>query len=72
MSRSFVFLLCAGALLLAVATAIYLHGANVAILDPAGPVALAERNVIIVTLLLCAIVVIPVFAMLFYFRVAVP
>ena len=50
-----------------VATAIYLHGANVAILDPAGPVALAERNVIIITLLLCAIVVIPVFAMLFIF-----
>jgi cytochrome o ubiquinol oxidase subunit 2 len=61
------FLLCAFALLLAVATTIYVQGANIAILEPAGPVALGERNIIIITFLLCAIVVVPVFVMLFAF-----
>jgi cytochrome o ubiquinol oxidase subunit 2 len=67
MRRYQVFLLCAFALLLALATALYVHGANIAILEPAGPVAAAEKNIIITTTLLCAIVVIPVFVMLFAF-----
>ena len=71
MSRLSVFLLCAGALVLAVATAVYVQHANIAILDPAGPVALAERNVIVITFFLCALVVVPVFVMLFHFRMAV-
>ncbi|HTR18496.1 MAG TPA: COX aromatic rich motif-containing protein [Candidatus Paceibacterota bacterium] len=67
MSRFSVFLLCAGVALLVVATVIYAQHANIAILDPAGPVALAERNIIFTTLLLCALVVVPVFVMLFAF-----
>ena len=60
-------MLCAFALFLAVITTIYLRGANVAVLEPAGPVAAAEKNVIVATFLLCALVVIPVFGMLFVF-----
>jgi cytochrome o ubiquinol oxidase subunit 2 len=40
------------------------HWAQVAILNPAGPIGLAERNVMLFTLSLCAIIVVPVFAML--------
>lgn len=67
MNRLQVFLLCTFAIALAVAAIVYLQHANVAILEPAGPVAAAERNVIIITVILCAIVVIPVFVMLFAF-----
>lgn len=67
MSRLQVLLLCAFALLLAIATGVYIQHTNIAILDPAGPVALAERNIIFITAGLCAIVVIPVFFLLFYF-----
>ena len=45
----------------------YIHGANIPVLEPAGPVALAERRIIIITSLLCAIIVVPVFVLLFYF-----
>lgn len=48
-------------------TGLYVRSANIAILEPAGPVALAEKNVIVATLLLCALVVVPVFGMLFAF-----
>ena len=40
----------------------YLHGTNIAILNPKGPVAHQERNLIYVALALSLIVVIPVFA----------
>lgn len=53
-------------LILAV-TVWYLRGVNIPVLEPAGPIALAERHVIIITLLLCAIVVVPVFILLFLF-----
>ena len=43
----------------------YLHGRTVAVLDPQGPVAYKERQLIIVTVLLALIVVLPVFTMLF-------
>ncbi|HEX7651238.1 MAG TPA: COX aromatic rich motif-containing protein [Candidatus Paceibacterota bacterium] len=54
-------------LALAVATVWYLHGAHLPVLEPAGPVAAAELRVMVITTLLCAIVVIPVFVLLFYF-----
>ena len=57
-----VFLLSLGAL-----TYAYVAGASIPVLQPQGPVAAGERSVIIITLLLCAIVVVPVFVMLFYF-----
>ena len=44
-----------------------LHGARLPVLDPQGPVALGERDVIIVTTLLSSIIVVPVFALLFWF-----
>ena len=42
---------------------LYLHGHNIAVLEPAGPVAEKERNLIIIGVLLSAIVVIPVYIM---------
>jgi cytochrome o ubiquinol oxidase subunit 2 len=53
--------------LLGVATTIYVQHANIAVLEPAGPVAAAEKNIIVATVFLCALVVIPVFGMLFFF-----
>jgi cytochrome o ubiquinol oxidase subunit 2 len=41
----------------------YLHGANIEILNPKGPIAAQEKRLIIFALLLSLIVVIPVFAM---------
>lgn len=61
------FLLCAFVLILGILTSLYVRSANIPVLEPAGPVALAEKNVIIATLLLCALVVVPVYAMLFIF-----
>jgi len=40
---------------------------NIPVLDPQGPVALLELHVMIITVVLCAIVVVPVFFLLFYF-----
>ena len=45
----------------------YVRSANIPVLEPAGPIALAEKNVIIATLLLCALVVVPVYSMLLVF-----
>ena len=45
----------------------HIHGAMIPVLNPEGPVAFGERWVIIVTVLLSAIVVLPVFFLLFYF-----
>lgn len=59
--------MCAFVLLLVVATAVYVQHVNIPILEPAGPVAAAEKNIIVATFLLCAIVVVPVFIMLFTF-----
>lgn len=53
--------LVAGGLLLALAW--YIHGANVAVLNPKGPIARQEEQLIVFALLLSLIVVIPVFAM---------
>ena len=67
MKRVYVFLSLLVVLLVATATVLYLRGVPIPILEPAGPIALAERNIIFITLALCAIVVIPVFFLLFYF-----
>jgi cytochrome o ubiquinol oxidase subunit 2 len=67
MKREYI-LPCVILLLVSIAVALtYLHGINFPILQPAGPVAFGERRVIIITLLLCAIVVVPVFVILFSF-----
>jgi cytochrome o ubiquinol oxidase subunit 2 len=50
-----------------VVTTLYLRGVNIPILEPAGPIAEQERWVIVITVLLCAIVVVPVFVLLFLF-----
>lgn len=52
---------------LAAAAYVCLHGAKLPVLEPDGPIALGERSVIIVTVLLSSIVVIPVFVLLFWF-----
>jgi cytochrome o ubiquinol oxidase subunit 2 len=43
------------------------HYSQIAILDPAGPIAAQEKDVILITVALCAIVVIPVYVLLFVF-----
>ncbi len=45
----------------------FLHGSQVVVLNPQGPIAFAERNVILVTVALASIVVLPVFFLLFFF-----
>jgi cytochrome o ubiquinol oxidase subunit II len=45
----------------------WLHGANLSVLNPAGPVGSEERDVIVITVLLSAVVVLPLFGMLFAF-----
>ena len=68
MNKKFTFagliLLFGGGVLLA---AWYLHGTTIAVLDPKGPVALQERNLIMLAGILSLIVVIPVFALTFGF-----
>jgi cytochrome o ubiquinol oxidase subunit 2 len=49
------------------ALVLYLHGVSVPVWQPAGPVALQEKQVMVTTLLLCSIVVVPVFVLLFLF-----
>jgi cytochrome o ubiquinol oxidase subunit 2 len=57
---AFFILLILGVVLVAVR---YLHGSNVAVLNPKGPIALQERNLIVFAALLSLIVVIPVFTL---------
>lgn len=45
----------------------YVHGADLRVLNPQGPIGLQERSVIFITVGLAAVVVIPLFVMLFYF-----
>lgn len=49
------------------AAAMYLHRTNIAVLEPHGTVGAQERHLIVIAVLLSAIVVIPVFALLFAF-----
>lgn len=46
---------------------VYLQHANIPVLEPAGPIALGERTVMLITLALSGVVVVPVFFLLFYF-----
>lgn len=63
-----VLLACIAALAMAGLGALaYADRARIVVLDPAGPIAYGERAVILTTLALCAVIVIPVFAMLFIF-----
>jgi cytochrome o ubiquinol oxidase subunit 2 len=57
-------LLVLGAL---VALGLYLHGSNIAIFNPKGPIARQEEKLIVLSLLLSLIVVVPVFIMVFSF-----
>src|SRR5579863_6739208 len=57
----------AGVLVVLIALIAYLHGANIPVLTPAGPVAAGELRVIVLTVLLCAIIAVPVFVLLFFF-----
>lgn len=54
-------------LALSAGTALYLRGADIPVLQPHGPVAAGEQWVLIFTVLMCSIVVVPVFIMLFSF-----
>ncbi len=59
-----------GSLVLALGTGLMLgamQGVPIPVLDPAGPIALAEKRVIIVALLLMSLIVVPVFVLLFFF-----
>ncbi len=67
MKRIYVFLSLVLMLVAAVVTVLYLRASSIPILEPAGPIALAERRVILITLALCSTVVIPVFFLLFFF-----
>lgn len=50
------------------AAMVYLmQGADIAVLQPMGPIALAEKRVIVVTFLMSSIIVVPVFFLLFFF-----
>lgn len=52
--------------LLLIATVFYLVNTDIAVLNPAGPIAFFERRVILLTIALSGLVVIPVFGLLFY------
>jgi len=68
MSRLYILLPLGAAFLIAGVTYVaHLHGAAIPVLQPHGAIALAERRVMYLTLALCAIVVVPVYAMLFDF-----
>ena len=49
------------------AAAVYLHGVNIQVLNPKGPVARSERELMIIVLLLSLVVVVPVFVLLAVF-----
>jgi cytochrome o ubiquinol oxidase subunit 2 len=67
MNRDYALSFVAALLVAGLVAFAYIHRSAMLILNPQGPVALGERQVIIVTVLLCAIVVIPVFILLFFF-----
>lgn len=67
MKRFQALLVCAFVVMLATLTTLYVRSHTIAIMDPAGPIAAAEKNIIIVTVFLCSLVVIPVYGMLFIF-----
>jgi cytochrome o ubiquinol oxidase subunit 2 len=67
MRWNFILLGIAALAIAGIATYAYLHGADLSILNPQGPIGQQERWVIVTTVLLSSIVVIPVFFILFLF-----
>jgi cytochrome o ubiquinol oxidase subunit II len=67
MKRNFVLVGIAALIMGGLVGYAFLHGADLTVLNPQGPIGLEERWVIGITVLLSAIVVIPVFIMLFMF-----
>jgi cytochrome o ubiquinol oxidase subunit 2 len=57
----------AAVLILSIVGFTFLHSSNIAVLNPQGWIGLQERSVMLITVVLSAIVVIPVFILLFYF-----
>lgn len=64
---AYVTLIALAVIALVAAAISYLRTANIPVLEPAGTIALGERTVMFDTLELCAIVVVPVFFLLFFF-----
>lgn len=62
------FLSFIGILFLVIA-AFYLHGVNIPVLEPAGPVGGHEKNLLVLTSVISALVVIPVFALAIFIAV---
>jgi cytochrome o ubiquinol oxidase subunit 2 len=67
MKRNFVLPIIAGLVMLGIILLAYIHRADISVLNPQGIIALQERGVFIATLALSAIVVVPIFIMLFAF-----
>src|SRR5665213_4409550 len=67
MNRNILMIAVPAIIILGLVLFAYLHGADLRILNPQGPIALQERFVIDITLLLCSFIVIPVFIFLFVF-----
>jgi cytochrome o ubiquinol oxidase subunit 2 len=67
MNKNFIGLGIAALIMIGIAVFGFTHSAEMVVLNPQGPVGLEERWVIDVTILLSAVVVIPVFFMLFMF-----
>jgi cytochrome o ubiquinol oxidase subunit 2 len=67
MNRSYILPGIAGLLMLGLIVLAGVHHADLLVLNPQGPIARSERWVIIITLLLSAIVVVPLFVLLAWF-----
>lgn len=68
MTRKYFFALVLMVVALITATIVaYIQGAHLSVLNPAGPIAKSERNIIELTLVLCTTIVAPLFFLLFYF-----
>ncbi|MDB5237479.1 MAG: cyoA [Parcubacteria group bacterium] len=67
MSRNIILTFIAAALIIGLAAFAYMHGANIAVLNPSGLIGAHEKSVILLTVLLSGIIVVPVFLMLFSF-----
>ena len=67
MRRNVFFAACSAFLVAGLALYAYLHRSEMPLFSVGGPVALGERDVIVISFLLCCIVIVPVFVMLFSF-----
>lgn len=67
MSRNIFLTLVAAALILALTALAFLHGTDLALLNPSGIIGVHEKSVLILTVLLSGLIVVPVFLMLFSF-----